>query len=56
MAPRLMEAKGVAEDRKARDLMCWTKLMNALKVQMEKILFEEIIKQQNDQKGGLKSK
>ena len=43
MLPRMMEAAGVTEELKARDPMRWVGLMNTLKVQVEEIVFQELI-------------
>ena len=43
MLPRMMEAAGVTEELKARDPMRWVGLMNTLKAQAEKIVFQELI-------------
>ena len=43
MLPRVMEAAGVTEELKARDLMRWVGLMNTLKTQAEEVLFQELI-------------
>ena len=45
MLPRMMEAAGVTEELKARDLMRWVGLMNTLKVQAEEIVLTELIYQ-----------
>ena len=42
MLPRMMEAAGVTEELKARDPMRWG-LMNTLKAQVEKTIFQELI-------------
>ena len=41
--PRMMEAAGVTEKLKARDLMRWAGLMDTLKAQVEEIINTEII-------------
>ena len=38
-----MEAAGVTEELKARDLMRWVRLMNTLKAQAEEIIFQELV-------------
>ena len=43
MLPRMMEAAGVTEELKARDPMRWVGLMNTLKVQVEEVIFQELI-------------
>ena len=43
MLPRMMEAAGVTEELKARDPMRWVELMNTLKAQAEKVIFQELI-------------
>ena len=43
MLPRVMEAAGVTEELKARDLMRWVGLMNTLKAQAEETVITEII-------------
>ena len=43
MLPRMMEAAGVTEKLKARDLMRWAGLMDTLKAQVEEIINTEII-------------
>ena len=43
MLPRMMEAAGVTEELKARDPMQWVGLMNTLKAQVEKTIFQELI-------------
>ena len=43
MLPRMMETAGVTEEVKARDPMRWVGLMNTLKVQVEEVLFQELI-------------
>ena len=45
MLPRMMEAVGVTEELKARDLMRWVGLMNTLKAQVEEIILTELIYQ-----------
>ena len=43
MLPRMLEAAGITEELKARDPMRWTRLMNTLKAQVEKTIFQELI-------------
>ena len=43
MLPRMMEAAGINEELKARDPMRWVGLMNTLKAQAEKMIFQELI-------------
>ena len=43
MLPCMMEAAGVTEELKARDPMRWVGLMNTLKAQAEKVIFQELI-------------
>ena len=43
MLPRMMEAAGVTEELKARDLMRWVGLINTLKAQAEEAVITEII-------------
>ena len=43
MLPRMLEAAGVTEELKARDPMRWVGLMNTLKAQVEKTIFQELI-------------
>ena len=38
-----MEAAGVPEKLKARDLMRWAGLMNTLKAQVEEVLLQELV-------------
>ena len=45
MLPRMMEAAGVTEKLKARDLMRWAGLMDTLKAQVEEIVLIELIYQ-----------
>ena len=45
MLPRMMEAVGVTEELKARDLMRWVGLMNTLKAQVEEVILTELIYQ-----------
>ena len=42
MLPRMLEAAGITEELKARDPMRWG-LMNTLKAQVEKTIFQELI-------------
>lgn len=39
----MLEAAGITEELKARDPMRWTRLMNTLKAQVEKTIFQELI-------------
>ena len=43
LLPRMMEAAGVTEELKARDLMRWVGLINTLKAQAEEAVITEII-------------
>ena len=43
MLPRMMEAAGVTEELKVRDPMRWMGLLNTLKAQAEKMIFQELI-------------
>ena len=45
MLPRMMEAVGVTEELKARDLMRWVGLINTLKAQVEEVILTELIYQ-----------
>ena len=45
MLPRMMEAAGVTEELKARDLMRRVGLINTLKAQVEEVILTELIYQ-----------
>lgn len=43
MLSRIMEAAGVIEELKARDLMRWVGLMNTLQAQIGGTIFQELL-------------
>ena len=43
LLPQMMKAAGVTEELKARDQMAWVGLMNCCKVQVEEIIFSELV-------------